>query len=73
MKSYGSVANGQSPSASANAKVQFAGVDFACGGLMSTPRTCELGCWIAKAMDQMPVPQPMSRIRGLGAEGMGAV
>lgn len=74
MKSNGSVANDQSPSASATAKVQFCGAESGCGKVMSRPRTCESGCWVAKAMDQIPVPQPMSRIRWLNDDGdIGAV
>ena len=73
MKSNGSVANDHSPSASASAKVQFGGVDSGCGRVISIPRTCESGCWVAKATDQTPLPQPMSRIRWLGDGDMGAL
>lgn len=74
IRSNGSVAKDQSPSASADVKVQFPGLDFGFGGVMSTPRTWEFGCSDAKVMAQMPVPQPMSRTCWLvGEVGSGAL
>ena len=73
MRSNGSVANDQSPSASAVTKLQFAGVDFGCGGVMSKPRTWDSGCSSAKETAQVPVPQPTSRTRSLEDLEIGAL